>query len=363
MTRRSNRWRPTHLSVLLLVVALAAVSIAHTLLWRSAEQELEAGFAAWIADRRAEGWSVSAGPLTHGGWPLSARLTVPDLSMIDGKEDIPQGIAWKADRLVLNVALLQPRLLVIAPQRMQRLHLGNEAEIRFMADKFDAVIQLDRDVPPHTIDVAATNLRVGLPASEGPASDLMVAGLTLRAEMRPTAPRGEAVLAATLTALDIALPPAPHEMAWALGPRIASLIVDAALNGPLPQGPGLKARANVWRDRGGTLQLHRIALAWGPLGLAGHATLALDESLQPMGTSTLRLVGESETLDALAAAHVLAPHVATAVKAILSLMAKAPEDSGTAGVEVPLTLQNHTLAMGRIPLARTPELVWPPGPQ
>ncbi len=366
--RRSNR-----LPLSVLAAALAAALIGDTLLWRWAEQDLDAGFAAWVADRRAEGWTVSAGPPAHGGWPLSAELRVPELSVFGGTDDIPSGIAWSAERLVLKIALLQPTQLALAAGGMQRLRVGDAADVPFTADSFAAVVPLAPDPPPEAIDLAARNLRVGLPPNvdlpdRGAAGGLMIAGLTLRARMKPTAPRSEAALDASLSALDIALPPAPGGAAWALGTRIASLNVDAALGGPLPSLtvpslPGLRAEAGLWRDGGGTLRLPRIALAWGPLGLTGHATLALDEVLQPKGTATLHLVGQSETLDALAAAHVLALPAATAAKAILALMAKAPPGGGAATVDVPLTLQNRALAMGQIPLARVPELVWPSRPQ
>ena len=78
-----------------------------------------------------------------------------------------------------------------------------------------------------------------------------------------------------------------------------------------------------------------------------------------MGTATAHVVGQNEALDALAGGGVITPRTALAAKAVLSLMAKEPEGGGTPQVDVPLTLQDRKLAMGRIPLAILPELLWP----
>ena len=50
---------------------------------------------------------------------------------------------------------------------------------------------------------------------------------------------------------------------------------------------------------------------------------------------------------------------AMAAGAVLALMAR-PQPSGPPVVEVPLSLQDRTLSLGRIPLLRLPELVWRP---
>ena len=54
----------------------------------------------------------------------------------------------------------------------------------------------------------------------------------------------------------------------------------------------------------------------------------------------------------------LAPRTAMAAGAVLALMARSPAGGGAAVVEAPFSLQNRTLALGRIPLVRVPELVW-----
>jgi hypothetical protein len=144
-----------------------------------------------------------------------------------------------------------------------------------------------------------------------------------------------------------------------LGPRIASLVLRGALDGPVPHSRAAAERASVWRDGGGTLQVQHLAVTWGPLDLTASATLTLDEQLQPMGTGSARIVGYAESLDALAAHGVISRSAATAAKAVLSLLAHTPEDGSPPDVEVPLTLQYRTLSMRQVPLLRLPEIDWP----
>jgi hypothetical protein len=151
----------------------------------------------------------------------------------------------------------------------------------------------------------------------------------------------------------------PPGIARLLGPRIANLEADGALDGPLSLGRTLKEQAAAWRDGGGSLEIRHLALVWGPLDLSASATLALDDQLQPMGAGSTRLVGFAETLDALAAHAAISRSAATATKAVLSLLAHTPEDGGPPDVEVPLTLQYRTLSMRQVPLVRLPEVDWP----
>ena len=349
-----RRGRGVGLWILVLVLVLLA---GHALYWRWATQRLEQGFLAWAADRRAHGWVVRAGEPGRGGWPLAASVSVPGLHVEGGRADIPDGFTWDAERVRLSVQLLQPRSLAIAAEGRQRLRLSDLPEIPYTADRLRADVPLEPGVPAHVADIVARDLRAGMPAGKEATSGLTIGLLQLHGEVRPAAPQGEPALAFTTSAEAIGLPP---DFRWALGSRISSLSIDGALNGPLPRVPGLAHRATAWRDGGGSLEIQRLALGWGPLGLTGSATLALDMRLQPMGTGTARIVGYAETLDALAASGGITKQAAMAAKALAGLIARVPADGGRPEIEVPLTLQDRTLSIRQIPLARIPELTWPP---
>ncbi len=338
----------------LLPLVVLAIAAAHTLLWQWAERTLERGFAEWQASRPAVGWTVRSGPPLRGGWPLHAQLVLPDLAIMTGPPASPVALQWNAGRAVLDVALLHPRLLNVVVTGQQQLRLAGLPPVPIRADRTNLAVPLDPGAPPRSFDLEIDQLRAGVPNGDA-ASALGLTRLRLHGDSRPAAAPGEAALTLGLTAGDIELPAGN----WAFGTHIASVLVEAVLTGPLPRLPSLVERANGWRDGGGTLELQRVAIGWGPLGLTGSATLALDDHLQPMGAATARIVRPAETLDALAGAHVIGAGVAASAKAVLGLMQKTPEGGGAPEVEVPLTLQDRALAIGRIPLMRLPVLVWP----
>ena len=268
-----------------------------------------------------------------------------------GETDIPRGLSWRAEHAELAVALLQPRQVHVRITGQQRLRLSDLPEFGFTADRFELTAPLDLAAPARMADLAISGLRAALAAGS-----LDIATMALHVDSRPAAGKGEAALILTGSAEAIGLPatrPSPF------GPRITSVSFDTALTGPLPGAADLKTRATAWRDGGGTLEVRRLALGWGPLGLSGNASLALDAHLQPTGNATARLVGYDAMLDALASSGALAPSAAQAVKGILGILAGPPAGGGSPQVELPLNMHDRTLAAGPIPLLRLPELLWP----
>ncbi len=340
----------------ILVAALAVVAIvvaADALLYRWATAQLEKAFTDWAAARTAQGWTVAATPPRRSGWPLAARIAVNDVAIFARHQDLPGGLSWTTERLTLRVTLLHPRTLVVSVAGAQHLRAAPFLDIPFTADRFEAVIPLQPGVPAHIADLNIAQLRAGIGSS-----GLTLAHLRVHGDMKPAALQGEPALALSADAAEMVLPARP----WALGPRIGSAALDLTITGPMPHTEAPLARATAWRDGGGTLELRRVAFDWGPMRLDGSATLALDERLQPMGAATARIAGYVATLDALATAHMIGPQAATAAKAVLGLMAHPTPNGGPSEVEVPLTLKNGALAVGRIPLGHLPELSWPDAP-
>jgi hypothetical protein len=348
--RRQVAPRRILIGVLGLLVMLAA---AHTGLWWFATTRLMDAFANWQAQCRAAGWTVSAGQPARAGWPLAAAIDLPDIQLSGGESDLPGGLSWRAARAEVSLALLQPRLLSVRLAGEQRLRLSELPPFAFTATEFELTAPL-ASTPVASAGLAASGLRVSLPT--GP---LDVATLAAEGTLRPDAGKAEDAMTLTGSAEAIGVPPAPDGRPWPLGPRLASVSFDAALSGPLPSAPDLTTRATAWRDDGGRLVVHRLALGWGPLGLSGSATMALDEHMQPTTAATVRLVGYDATLDALASAGAITQHAALAAKAVLALLARRPDGGGAPTVELPLTLEDGTLSAGRFPLLRLPRFVWP----
>jgi hypothetical protein len=173
-----------------------------------------------------------------------------------------------------------------------------------------------------------------------------------------TATEAEPAVSLSIEATEVDLPAAPAGQAAAFGRRIAALGAELALSGPVPPGRFPVVRAESWRDGGGTLELQSFNLSWGPIGAVAAATIALDESLQPMGAGTLRLTGATQALDALAEAGLIGRRAAGTARMLLPMMSR-PNAEGAQEVELPVTVEDRTLAVARIPVLRFVPLSWP----
>ena len=327
----------------LLGVLLLVVVAAHGAVWWWVAAEIERQVAATLAAPPLPGWQASAGPLRRTGWPWAATVEVPQ-PRAQGPGDVAAGAGpgWAAELVSVSIAFARPRTLALAVEGRQEWRMGAGRAVPVVASLLRAEVPLEPGVPARAVTLAVADLRAGL--AEG---DATLGRLDLVGEVRPAAQQGEAALTLAATAARIGL---PAGFSAPLGQMVETLGLDLVVTGPVPRAPELAARAEAWRDGGGTVELRRLDLGWGELVLSGGATLALDARLQPMGAATARVAGHDAALRALVAGAVLAP------------MARRPAEGGAARVEMPFSLQNRTLSMGMIPLVRLPELVWrPPG--
>jgi len=346
-----RRWPVAGLAVLVLLGG------SYLALWLWAERALERGFAKWQAASRLQGWTVGSAAPELGSWPLVATLTVPDFSVSGGDADIPGGLAWHAERLVLALSLRHPRELAIEAWGAQRLRLSVLPDIPFTSKQFRGVLPLPAGGRAQDLVLRASDLVAGRAA--GAERGLTVAALYVHMQWASRAEPQQPVLTVGMRAADVVL---PAEVSWPLGARLASVSGDAALNGPLPPVAGLAERAAAWRDGGGVLHASHVTLTWGALNLSGDGTIGLDHDLQPTGAGTARVMDPSATLKALAAHGAITRRAAFAANAVLLLMERVPEGGGSPVVELPLNLRERTLSAGNIPLAKLPTLVWPSEP-
>ena len=346
--RRLRRALRLLLGTLLLVAGLGA---GHAMLWHWMAGRLEDGFTAWAQLRRAEGWQLEHGPPARGGWPFAATLTLPQFRLEGGEATLPGGMAWQAETLVLR--LEPPRLerLQLDLAGQHRLRLGT-AEWPASAEQLHGTLPLEQDVSPGELRLEGEGLRFGSGAET----------LSLRTLQLALAIEDEPVVTLRGAADDLTLPDAAGPALATLGRTIGSVTVEAALSGPVPPGRTPTARASAWRDAGGTLDLRSLALRWGPVAATTTATLTLDEALQPMGAATLRLSGGAEALDAAAAAGLMPPRTAATARGFVRLLSRTPPEGGPPELEVPLTLENRTLSLARIAMARLPSWHWQTAP-
>jgi hypothetical protein len=331
---------------LLLAFALL-ITLADYVAWRLALGRMQAGLQTLLADMRAGGWHVHCSAPETGGWPLSATLAVSDVHAEGGTWGVPGGVAWSAERLVLTIALTDPRHLSVSPQGEETLRISHIPAVAFSADRIDIRVPLGEGRPDHaSLDAAA--VAGGLKAS-GRRQDVRIGQLSLQLHARQDNGALNATLGFTAEAIGL-----PDTGRWPLGGSVTSLTVAVVLTSPPVSGADSRSQAESWRDGGGKLSLPNIGLRWGPLSLEGDAAMGLDARLQPAGTGHAHVVGTAAAIDALAAAGVIGPGMAVTYNAVLGLMAHAPESA----IDIPLTLRDSTLSLGAIPLARFHDIAW-----
>ena len=244
--------------------------------------------------------------------------------------------------------------LVIAPRGRQLLTLPG-LDIPFAADRLEVTVPLEGGATPREALLETDRLRLNSPLG---ALELRSGSLALRSRLSAT--EGEPALTIEVAAGDILLPgPGPG----ALGNRLEKLEIDASLSGPVPLLRHPTQRAEAWRDAGGTIELRRAELHWGPVTANLSATGTLDEALQPMGAGQLRVTGAVEAVNALAAAGWISRNAAGPARAVAVLLARPDAEGGPPVLELPVTLAERRIGLSRLSLARLPALEWPAPPQ
>ncbi len=336
------------LSLAVLGVAVVALG-ALALYWFWAADRVATAIAQWTEEQRARGYEIAyMGPETSG-FPLrlAVRFTEPRVAS-------PQGWRWSGAAIAGEAAFWQPRRLRLDLPLRQRLSAdwrGHRRELSLEAETARGLIHLGRDgwLKAATIEMERLTLSEPGGGTQG--------GAALRADrLRYDVTRRPPTLESTddWTLLlsgetrGIALPegtPNPF------GEKVERIAFDATLHGAIRKGAPAKALAR-WRDAGGLLEVHELALAWGPLDLRAEGTVALDQRLRPQGAFTARIRGLSDALDAFAARGLIEPGVALALKLTALTLARQRDEAGKAVVELPITLQDGLFFLGPAALFR-----------
>jgi hypothetical protein len=141
-----------------------------------------------------------------------------------------------------------------------------------------------------------------------------------------------------------------------LGDTIEAASLQGKFMGALPPGDPPTALA-AWRDSGGTVEIQRASLQWGPLALELNGTLALDKDMQPIAAMTGTIVDHVALVDAAIAAGMVPAKRANLIKLVLDLLAK-PGPDGKRRVTAPLTVEDGKLAIGKVEIGPVPRIQW-----
>ncbi len=334
-----------------LTLTVAAFAAGVSAYWYVLTEQLSAGFTTWVEARRAVGWTIEHGDVVRAGWPMSARLVVPDFRITGGQPEIPAGVSWSAARLTLDIDLLHPTDLVLHASGEQRLGPAGQPGYAYSAELTRVTLSLNDPAAPALISARMLRTRT---------SGLTIGSVAGSLAVAADASAKESAAALTLSAASITL---PAGVPWPLGAHIASLAIDGAVTGPLPAPTAPAAAMRAWRDGGGELHIRHLDMRWGPLESSLMATASLDASLQPVAEGRVVASNYDPALDSLAAHHVIGNDAALAAKAVLSLLAKVPGPGEPPEVEVPFTVRAGTVSARGIPVIKLPQVRWPAAPE
>lgn len=331
--------------MILLLMVLLLPAVVYTLWWWQAARAVRGGLEDWVAAQRDNGAVVEHGGLTVGGFPfaLRAELEKPHLAT--------RGAEWQGTRLVAEAAPWNPTRIALTFPGEQRLSVvqpgqppidvlapqGGSGDVTMrmsgtlerLALRFTG---LTAQVAGQTVPVAALDVSAAQP--DQPPAERTTAGLTL-----------------TLSADGLTL---PDGMPPTLGREVKRTELTLRVMGtpPRPEPASLSA----WSRDGGTVEVDRLALDWGPLGAVLSGTLALDAQLQPQAALTAEIRGAPAILDAVK--PMMRPNEAAIARTVLTMLARPTGPNGEPVVTAPVTVQDRALFVGPLRVAALPRVVW-----
>ncbi len=332
-------------------IVLLVLAGAYTGYWFWLAQSFERNLAAWIEQQRAMGYRFSYAANEPTGFPFS-------ISQVFARAEIdsPPGVSpWKLRTDALHVS--------IAPWNPLRLGINN-------GYAFDYFLELGKGDQQRSIRMLVGSSWTGIAFSNDgamPAFDFRLDPVfaferekriallhDLRGRIDIVAPKtglpSSAVFALTLKSVHF--DQLVHEP---LGQDLANIAIEGKITGAVSPGALIDV-LDSWRDRGGTVDLTRLTVVWGPLALEGDGTIALDQRRQPIGAFSAVVSGYNETIDAAVARGMMTAAQGTAAK--LWLRARAEKDEHGLKVKLPLTIQDGFVSMGPIKLAQVPHIAW-----
>ena len=328
----------------IVIVALVLAGIAGwTGYWFWLKGRVEQGVAAWIEERRAEGYEIADAGRQIGGFPARMEITV-------AQPTVARPGAWRwqaAGQVVIHVQPWKLNHVIVNLGPSHQLdwvegdgvrRAGVTAERALASGVFDHG-RLDQGALDITKAVVVDSLTGTTTADRVQVHSRANHG---ESEQRPKDSLGLA-----LQVDNAALPPAA---VTPLGHALALLRINATLPPPLPP-PSRRADAlDAWREAGGVVNLDRFEVRWGPLDANGNGTVTVDRELRPLFALATDVRGFGPTLDAYADANLMRKRDARNAKMALGALAK-PDGQGRPTVQLPVSAQDGRLFLGPIGVA------------
>jgi hypothetical protein len=339
---------------------LATIAAAYTAFWFYNASAMKSRIVQWAAERQTLGDAAEIGIVGVSGFPMRMAVDLENVAVAFHRGETSWSL--KAPRLALVSQVFSPRSFTIAlpdaseiartspSGRDALVKTGGGAELAVGLNSLDAL---------RSATFTAANLSFsGTWGGHALTSPLGVADATVTVIVEPpiasnkdqTAPTAR--LAATAHGVRW-----PKNLAFPLGPEVASFDLDAISTGPINAGPAYNA-LQQWREAGGMITVRRVSLRWGASTLDGTGTFAVDPRLQPIASLTARVEGFVPLVDVLDAAGMIRDSDATLARLVLG---REMPPSGPANLS--LSVRDGVVYAGPLALVRVPQIPWPGMPE
>jgi hypothetical protein len=323
---------------------------AYTAYWFVSASSVEAGLVQWIERQKQAGYDIAHSGMKTTGYPLTLTVAVDKPIISQGTDEA--NWAWSSDRIEAAAGMFglnEPVITAVGPHRLlvsrgvltgdwlvttERLELRPSigadglTQLDAVIEQGEAVEQIDGD----TFSAKAISFSVRpQQAGNGDLKDLVH-------------------MKASLDGIVL-----PNRAAGPLGPAVDHAVLVGTLAGPLPSRFDQQHLA-VWRDAGGTMDIHALNLDWGGVEARAEGSVSLDQQLRPIGALTSRVAGYEILIDALVKGKVVRENDSGMIKVVLGLLARRDSD-GRMVLKVPVSAQDGMLTMGPIPLLPLPDVI------
>ncbi|WP_043452586.1 DUF2125 domain-containing protein [Granulibacter bethesdensis] len=374
--------------LVLLAVVLAAADYG---IWQWTVNRLVEQSLLWVHQRPDGVVLKSRAAALPGGWPLAARITLPEPELFVGGYPV-----WQGQALEVEVSPWHPLQLLMRPRgpqaafpespwkiMMQPASASVTLPVRLAWDGWWPVALVpDTDPSIHTLDLHVTAQDVRLrpngsgwtSADPAPHPDTgLPAGYDIitisRVEMHLRLDQALAVQCS----LDDAVLPSVRQ--WPFGKTVQHVNVAARID-PFPFSnvqPQEKIRA--WRAASGVFRILDATLTWGSLRASMAGQGGLDDFLQPVMQGVVTMASPEETITSLRDQGWIASGLYMAAKTMLGLFVQATDAPGRATqrnsvdhadtarshpayVSVPVRLAGTVLMIGQVPVLKISPPPW-----
>lgn len=323
------------------------VAAGWTIAWQLVALRVEASVEGWIDQRRALGDRIEHGPLALGGFPFTVTVAMQQVHW--AREDGPTLLTAAASEVVASARVWDPYRVTVRPSGGGRASAaGSWGSVTADAEVVVALVMLGPRGPDQ-VDLSLWNLDL-----TGPGGAVIAVVDAVEASIDPTPEPASGAVAAVPTTLELSghasgVRPSGAEALPFEGPATVSWRV--ALRGAVDPADGLPGLAS-WRDAGGVIDVHHLAVSWAPVDLVGDGTLALDAAMRPEGAGVAQVEGVPEALDRLVALGRMKAGEAALLRLAAIAASEPAADGSGQRLRAPISVQDGTVRIGRIAVAR-----------